>query len=105
MSIILWFSKLQTKRSEYNALIQSMQKVIPFMASMKEVSYIFDIHIPKPELFCKVLVENESCITVAEPNKFSPRTKHIAVKYHHLRIFVKNKIIQICNIDTQEKTG
>ena len=45
------------------------------MELMKEVSFIFDIHIPKTELFCKVFKENLNCIAVAESNKFSPRTK------------------------------
>ena len=31
-----------------------MRDVIPFMALMKVVSFIFDIHPPKPEVFSKV---------------------------------------------------
>ena len=72
-----------------------MRKVIPFMAQMKELSFIFDIHIPNPEVVCKVFIDNQSFIAVTEFNKFSPRTKHIAIKYHHFRIFVTKKIIQI----------
>ena len=75
------------------------------MELMKEVSFIFDIHIPKPEVFCKVFEENRNCIFVAESNKLSPRTKHIAIKYHNFQSFVQNKIIQICCIDTQEQTA
>ena len=43
-----------------------MQDVTPFVALMKEVSFIFDIHIPKPEVFCKVFEYNKSCIFIAE---------------------------------------
>ena len=75
------------------------------MELMKEVSFIFDIHIPKTEVFCKVFEENLNCISVAESNKFSPRTKHIAIKHHHFQSFVQNKIIQICCIDTREQTA
>ena len=71
------------------------------MALMKEVYFILDIHIPKPEVFCKVSEYNQSCISVAESNKFSPRTKHIAVKYHNFQIFVKNEIIRVCYIETR----
>ena len=74
------------------------------MGLMKAVSFIFNIHIPKTEVFCIVFEENLNCISVAESNKFSPRTKHIAIKYHHFRSFVQNKIIQICCIDTREQT-
>ena len=76
-----------------------MHEVIPFMALMTEVSFIFDINVPNSEVFCRVFKDNQSCISVAESNKFSPRTKNIAIKYHLFRSFVQNNIIQICYID------
>ena len=72
---------------------------------MKEAYFIFDIHLPKPEVSCKVFKDNKSCIAVTESNKLSPRTKHITIKYHHLRSFVEKKIIRICYIDTLEQTA
>ena len=48
---------------------------------MKEESFIFNIHIPKPEVFCKVFEDNQIFIAVAESNKFSSRKKHIAINY------------------------
>ena len=39
------------------------------MAFMKEVSFIFDIHLPNPEVFCKLFEDNQSCIDVAESKK------------------------------------
>ena len=75
------------------------------MELMKEVSFIFDKHIPKPEVFCKVSEENRNCIAVAESNKSSPRKKHIAIKHHHFQSFVQNKILQICCIDTREQAA
>ena len=86
---VLSCSKLQMEISliktlaEYIALSQAMRNVIIFIALMKEVSFIFDIHLPKPEVFCKVFKDNRSCIDGAESNKFSLRTKHITIKYHH----------------------
>ena len=82
-----------------------MRKVIYFIVLMKEVSFIFDIHISKPEVFCKVIKDNKSSIAAVESNKFSTRSKRINIKYHHFQSFVKNKIIQICCIDTQEQTA
>ena len=108
---VLWCSKLQTEISlstteaEYIALIQAMREVIPFMELMKEVSFIFNIHLPNPEVFCKAFVDNQICIAVAESNKFSPITKNIAIKYHHFRRFVQKKIIRTCYIDTREQTA
>ena len=72
---------------------------------MKEVYFIFDINIPKPEVFCKLFKDNQIYIAVAESNKFSARTKRITIKYHHFQIFAQNNIISICNIDKQEQTA
>ena len=92
---VLWCSKLRTEidlstiEVEYIVLIQMMPKVIPFMELMRKVSIIFDINIPKPEVFCKVFEENQSCISSAESKKSSSRTKHICINYHNLSSFVK----------------
>ena len=53
------------------------------MALMKGVSFIFDIHITKTEVFSKVYIENKSCTDVVESKKFSPAFKNIAIKYHN----------------------
>ena len=78
-----------------------MRELIPVMALMEEVSFILHIHLRNPEVFSKVLEDNQSCISVVESNKLSPRTEHIAIKYHHFKIFVQKKIIRIFYIDTQ----
>ena len=80
-----------------------MCNVIPFMVLMKETSFGFDIHLPNPELFCKVFEDKKSCISVAESNKFLTITKHIAINYHHFQRFVQKENIRICYIDTRKK--
>ena len=108
---LLLCSKLQTKiawittEAEYIALNQAMREVIPFMALMKEVYYIFDIHLPKLDVFCKLFLYNQSYIYVAYYNKLSPGTKHIPINYHHFRSSVKNKNIRMCYIVTREQTA
>ena len=57
--------------------------MIPVMALINEVSFIFDIHLTKPEIFSKVFKDNQSCIATTESNKLSPRTEHIDIKYLH----------------------
>ena len=95
---VLWKSKLQTEialstaESEYIALSQAMREVIPLMNLLVEISCVFDVHMPKPQVHCKVFEDNRSCIAIAEANKFSPRTKHIALKYHHFRPHVKRGV-------------
>ena len=81
-----------------------MRKVINFMTLLKEVYFILDIHLPKPEVFCKVFNNNKSCIYVAEFTKLSRGTKYISIKYHHLRSFTQKNTIWIYYIETQEQT-
>ena len=75
------------------------RKVIPFMVLMQEVYFIFNIKIPENEVFCKVFKDNQIFISVVEYKKLSPRTKHIAIKYHYLGTFLQKKIIRILFID------
>ena len=94
---------LSTTESEYIALSQAMREVIPFMNLMVEVGEVFPLHNPKPEFHCKVFEDKNSCIRVAESSKFTPRTKHIAIKYHHFQKHVADKTISIFPIDTKDQ--
>jgi hypothetical protein len=106
---ITWQSKLQTEialsttESEYIALSSSMRETIPFLNLLKEISDIFGLPSTQPVFHCKVWEDNESCIKVAQSPKFTPRTKHIAIKYHHFCSFVADGTITIHSIDTKEQ--
>ena len=108
---ITWCSKLQTEialsttEAEYIALSQSLREVIPVIELMKEVNEIFPIHIPTPEIHCKVWEDNNGALILAKGQKFSPRTKHIAIKYHHFRKHVEDGTVSIHPIDTKEQTA
>ena len=108
---VLWCSKLQTEialstvEAEYLALSQALREVIPMMRLLNEVNLIFELHIPTPAIHCKVWEDNEGCVSLATHGKFSPRTKHIGIKYHHFRQHVKDGSISIHSIDTKEQTA
>mmetsp|Transcript_33271 Transcript_33271/g.67131 ORF Transcript_33271/g.67131 Transcript_33271/m.67131 type:complete len:167 (+) Transcript_33271:66-566(+) len=109
---IIWCSKLQTEialstaEAEYIALSQAMRQVIPLLQLLIEANKVFeDIYMPTPEVHCKVFEDNRSAIVIAESAKFTPRTKHIVLKYHHFRKYVKSKEIRIFPIDTKEQTA
>ena len=108
---VIWSSRLQTEialstaEAEYIALSQAMRETIPVMNLLKEVSGTISLHMPEPEFYCKVFEDNQSCIKIATTNKFSPRTKHIALKYHHFRKYVDDKTIRIFHIETREQTA
>jgi histone deacetylase 1/2 len=108
---VTWASKLQTEialstaEAEYIALSSAMREVIPMMSLIKEISIVCKVKKKKPEINCKVFEDNESAISIAKSNKFSPRTKHIALKYHHFRQYVKKGEIEISHINTKEQTA
>ncbi len=86
---IIWCSKLQTEialttaEAEYIAISHAKRETIPIQNIIKEISCIF--HMPTPMTdFCITLHEaNLLAIAMAESLNFTPRTKHIAIKYHH----------------------
>jgi hypothetical protein len=106
---IYWASCLQTEiapstaKAEYIAMSSVLHKVIPLMTLMKELHTIFPVHINIPNLFCKVHEDNQSTIKMAMFNKFTHRTKHIALKYHHFCSHVKNGHIEINYCPTEDQ--
>ena len=106
---IYWVSKLQTEialstaESEYIALSSALREVIPLMRLMEEINEIYPLYIDKPNFFCKVFEDNQSCIKMAVAPKFTPRTKHIALKYHHFKAHVGKRIdISYISTDLQK---
>ena len=105
---LIWASKLQTEialstaEAEYIALSQALREVIPAMNLMVELNVIFPMKMSKPG-FCLVHEDNQSCIAMANSKKMTPRTKHIAIKYHHFKHFVERKKIRIEYINTKEQ--
>ncbi len=88
---VIWCSKLRTEialstaEAEYIAMSHALHETIPVQNLIKEINCIFDLPNPITD-FCITLHEdNLSAIAMAESLKFTPRTKHIAIKYHHFR--------------------
>jgi len=88
---IYWQSKLQTEialstaEADCIALSQALRETLPMTSLMKEINVIFPLYLPSPRFVIKVREDNQSCIVMTQNPKFSPRTKHIAIKYHHFR--------------------
>ena len=73
------------------------------MRLMEEINEIYPLYIDKPNFFCKVFEDNQSCIKMAVAPKFTPRTKHIALKYHHFKAHVGKRIdISYISTDLQK---
>ena len=109
---ILWSSKLQMEQSlstmeaEYIALSAGMKELLPMKFLVQEVckgvgldpEHVATIH-------STVWEDNSACLTLAnlEPPRMTPRSKHIAVKYHWFRSKLKPNKIEIKKIDTKEQ--
>lgn len=106
---VVWCSKLQTEialstmEAEYIALSQAMREVIPLISLMGELQTLVPFYNPTPQVRCKIFEDNRSCIVVAESARLTPRTKHIAIKYHHFRSIVKSGQVKIHPINTREQ--
>jgi hypothetical protein len=108
---LLWVSKLQseialsTTEAEYIALSQAMRDLIPMRSLLQEIGTKLNLDFAKPALvYSKVFEDNNGALALANAPKMNPRTKHIAIKYHHFREHVgSEKGIEVVKIDTKEQ--
>ena len=89
-----------------SALSIAMREVLPFINIMSELKICF---CPRRQtslsFFCTVWNDIRSCIKVALSPKFTPRTKHIVLKYHHFMQIVLKKTVRIKSKDTLEQNA
>ncbi len=91
---VYWQSKLQTEialstaEAEYIAMLQALRETIPLTTFMQDMNEIFPLYLPSPKFIIEVWQDNQSCIAMAKNPQFTPRTKHIAIKYHHFWKYV-----------------
>ncbi len=80
---------LSTAETGYITLSLALRETIPMTNLMRELNVIFPLYLPKPKFVLKVREDNQSCIAMTSNPKFTPQTKHIAIKYHHFWKHVK----------------
>ena len=108
---ITWCSKLQTRialsstEAEYTALSKCLRDVIPAMNLIDEISKNLDANTSKPKIKCRLYEDNESCIKIAKAPVLTPRTKHIALEYHHFRKYVEDGSIALEPIRTNKQNA
>jgi hypothetical protein len=109
---IIWASKLQTQvtlsttEAEYIALSMALRDVIPIMLLIQEMKERnFQVICTEPYVYCKVFEDNSGALELARLPKLRPRTKHINVCYHHFREHVRNGLIKIFPVSTQDQVA
>ena len=106
---MLWSSKLQTEialsttEAEYIALSQETRELLPLRELLIELSQALTLPATQLNVKCTVFEDNTGAEELARTSKYRPRTKHIAVKYHHFRQFVRNETIMIKRINTKDQ--
>ena len=108
---IAWCSKLESRvelsstEVEYAALSTCLRDATPIMNLIAEISTHVQVQLLKPVIKCQLFEDNESCIKIAQAPILIPRTKHIALEYHHFRWYVDNNFILLESIRTGEQTA
>jgi hypothetical protein len=106
---ISWSSKMQTEvalsttEAEYIACSTALRDAIPLMNLTNEVRQRYDDKIQsQPTVRCEVFEDNSGALELAMKPKMRPRTKHINVKFHHFRDYVRRKLITILPIRSED---
>ena len=116
-NLILWGSKLQTEISlstteaEYIAASTALRSFLPLKRLVNCMLTTFEIQIPEEIEISMVWEDNNGVIKMVEaayPN-MTPRSKHIAIKYHWFREHLDEKIdgttIRMKQVDTTNQLG
>ena len=108
---VCWVSKLQTEialsttEAEYIAMSQGMRDLIPLRTMLQELIASLNLNgNGNATDNSTVFEDNNGAIKTAESPKLTPRTKHIAVKYHFFKSHIgRKKGIELSKIDTEEQ--
>ena len=86
-----------------------MRDILPSVSLMKDIEFILKLQGDTPEGLCSTFEnpvtvhrDKQGAIKLIVAPKMRPRTKQIAIKYHHFWSFVANGDAEIQNIDTKE---
>ena len=109
---IIWSSKLQkeiavsTMESEYIACSTSCRDLLPLMDLVCEIAGAVGLPIEKKsDLHTTLWEDNIGALTLCqlELPRMTPRSKHIAVKYHWFREHVQSGRIAVKKIDSKDQ--
>ncbi len=109
---IVWQSKMQTEialsttESEYLSLSACLRDVIVIQQLLEELTRKnFLGNKAEAVVKCTVFEDNKGCLEIATAPKMRPRTRHIAIKYHHFRRHIAMKTITIKWVETNNQVA
>ena len=77
--------------------------MLPLRELIIELKTILDIPEADLKIRCTLFEDNKGADELAKVPKNRPRTKHIAVKYHHFRTAVQQGYLLVKRVDTLEQ--
>ena len=98
-------NSLSTTEAEYISLSQSLQDLIPLHNIFNKLSKVDFIQKYNriTKTYSIIYEDNRGALELAREPKLRPRTKYIAMKYHHFRNAIIKGQIKIFSIDTKEQ--
>ena len=95
--------------AECIALSSATRHVLCILHLLEDLkAHNIDFDLPKTQVFAKCFEDNAGCLEIAKAPKLRPRTKHIAVKFHHFLGHVKtdanpNGVLELQWISTDKQ--
>jgi hypothetical protein len=98
---------LSTTEAEYCAISMSLRDVIFLMNLLEETAreLPWETSKERPKVHCKLFEDNSGALEMARLPKMRPRTKHLCVKMHHFREYVRQGKVSIHKIPTRFQLG
>jgi hypothetical protein len=99
-SPVLWASKIQTEialptmESEYIALSTALRSLLPLRLLFEAITQALHLPLDKNTTISTIFEDNRAAqiLATTNPPRLTPRSKHIAVKYHWFREHLSDKI-------------
>ena len=94
---------LSTTKAECIALSLSTRDLIPIKNMVECLNQFIKVNNKEINTHSTYFEDNTDTLQLATEPRCRPRTKHVCVKHHHFRQCMKNKIISIRAIDTNDQ--
>ena len=100
---VSWMSKKQS----VVATSSTEAEYIAASESLKEMLYTYNLLKEFTTVECPIYlhIDNTGAICISEKNINNQRTKHIDVRYHHIRDWVQSKVVKIEKVKTLDNTA
>jgi hypothetical protein len=107
---VTWVSKLQTETSlstmeaEYVALSTAMRTLLPLRRKLTAMCKALKLKVDQKSLLSTVWEDNQAAqnLATADPPRLTPRSKHLAIKYHWFRSKLKIGRIEVKHIASED---